>query len=171
MTMRTQTTLLLAMLGMAVAAAGEPVRAQDADTWKANAELGASVFFGASRQTAVLVRNRLEHDTQHLELAAGAAFDYGEAQDADGESFVNKRSWSTDFSADYLPGGRLSPFVFTTAEGSYERQIDLRVSGGAGGKYRFIDTERTRLDASVAALLERTSPRAPPDAIDWATSS
>jgi hypothetical protein len=148
--------VLLAAALLALPAAGH---AQTDRPWKYDAELGASVFFGASQQTAVLVRNRLDWSEDRLEFSANGGFDYGEARDMDGESFVAKRAWSVETSVDYLPGGRASPFVFGTAEGSLERQIDMRTSGGAGAKYRFIDTERTRLDASLAALLERTDPR------------
>ncbi|HSJ23939.1 MAG TPA: DUF481 domain-containing protein [Longimicrobiales bacterium] len=136
-----------------------PARAQDSRPWAYDAELGASVFFGASEQTAVLVRNRLEWSEDRLEFSLGGAFDYGEARDGDGDRFVAKRSWSAETSADYLPGGRASPFLFAGAEGSYERQIALRASGGAGAKYRFIESDAARVDFSLAALLERTEPR------------
>jgi hypothetical protein len=155
--MKPMTWVLAAALAAGTAAA--PLQAQTNRPWKYDAELGASMFFGASQQTAVLIRNRVDWSEDRLEFSAGGGFDYGEARDADGESFVNKRSWSVETSADYLPGGRASPFIFATSEGSYERQIDLRISGGAGGKYRFIDSDRARLDASLAALLERTDPR------------
>lgn len=46
-----------------------------------------------------------------------------------------------------------------TGEGSLKRQIDSRISGGAGGRYRFVETEQARLDLSLAALLERTDSR------------
>lgn len=140
-----------------------PLSAQETRPWKYDAELGASMFFGASQQTAVLIRNRLDWNGDRVEFSAGGGFDYGEAKDADGDSFVNKRSWTAETSLDYLPGGRASPFVFLTAEGSFERQIELRTSGGAGAKYRFIDSDATRLDVSVAALIERTDPRPQPD--------
>jgi hypothetical protein len=133
--------------------------AQDSRPWKYDGELGASVFFGASEQTAVLVRHRVEWSEDRLEFALGGGFDYGEARDADGDRFVAKRSWSAETSADYLPGGRMSPFIFGAAEGSFERQIALRASGGAGGKYRFVESEATRIDVSLAALVERTEPR------------
>jgi hypothetical protein len=145
---------------LAAGMATSPVAAQTDRPWKYDAEFGASVFFGASQQTAVLIRNRLDWSEDRLEFSAAGGFDYGEAKDRDGDRFVSKRSWIVETSGDYLPGGRASPFIFATAEGSYERQIDLRTSGGAGAKYRFIDSERTRLDASLAALLERTDPRA-----------
>jgi hypothetical protein len=160
--MKTAAATLAATIAATIAAgiAATPLYGQAERPWKFDAELGASVFFGASQQSAVLIRNRLDWSEDRLELSATGGFDYGEARDADGDSFVNKRSWTVETSADYLPGGRASPFIFATAEGSYERQIDLRTSGGAGVKYRFIDSERTRLDASVAALAERTDPRA-----------
>jgi hypothetical protein len=153
------TAAALATVCIALAAAA-PLHAQSGRPWKFDAELGASVFFGASQQTAVLIRNRLDWSEDHIEFSANGGFDYGEARDMDGESFVAKRAWSVETSVDYLPGGRASPFIFATSEGSLERQIDMRTSGGAGAKYRFIDTERTRLDASLAALMERTDPRA-----------
>lgn len=146
------------------------LHAQESRPWKYDAELGASVFFGASQQTAVLIRNRLDWNEDRIEFSAGGGFDYGEAKDGAGNSFVSKRSWTAETSLDYLPGGRASPFMFATAEGSFERQIALRTSGGAGGKYRFVDSEATRLDVSVAALLERTDPRPQPDVEHEVTS-
>ncbi|HWV58126.1 MAG TPA: DUF481 domain-containing protein [Longimicrobiales bacterium] len=152
---------LLACVTAALVCAATPALAQNADTFELDAELGASLFFGASSQAAVLVRSGLEWNSPSREFAASWGFDYGEAEDGDGNRFVNKRSWAFQTSADYLPGGRLSPFLFATAEGSYERQIDFRTSGGVGAKYRFVDNERTRVDFSLAALLERTDPRQP----------
>ena len=152
---------LVALAFTALFGAASPAVAQDGGTFELDAELGASLFFGASSQTAVLVRNGIEWNGPSREFAASWGFDYGEAEDGDGGRFVNKRSWTFQTSADYLPGGRLSPFIFATAEGSYERQIDFRTSGGAGAKYRFVDNEQTRVDFSLAALLERTDPRQP----------
>jgi hypothetical protein len=152
-------TAAAAAIMLAAAIPTAPLDAQTDRPWSFDGELGASMFYGASRQTAVLIRNRLDWSEDRLEFSAAGGFDYGEARDGDGESYVNKRSWTLETSADYLPGGRASPFLFVTAEGSLERQIDLRTSGGAGAKYRFVDTDRTRLDASMAALMERTAPR------------
>lgn len=137
-----------------------PVAAQDAERpWKLNGELGASVFFGASEQTAVLSRANYELTDPRWEFGIAGSFDYGEADDPDDGRFVNKRAWSAQMSTDYLPSGRFSPFVFLAAEGSLQRQIDTRASGGAGGRYRFVDGERSRIDLSLAALAERTDPR------------
>lgn len=147
-----------------------PLRAQDAGAWQLNAEFGASMFFGASEQAAALVRSGLEYVDPRVELGFSGGFDYGEAKDAEGSRYVSKRSWIFQTNADYLPEGRVSPFVFATAEGSLERQIDVRTSGGAGAKYRFVDNERSRVDFSLAALVERTNPRAVPGVDSEVTS-
>lgn len=135
--------------------------------WEWQGEVGASLFFGAAEQTAVTLRGTAERTSQLLELSLGSGFAYGEAQNPEtGESFVNKRSWSGDAALDYRPQSHFSPFVFGSAEGGLERQIDLRVSGGAGAKYRFVQSDRARLDLSLAALAERTDPRTAPGVDD-----
>lgn len=147
--------------------------AQEADDdgpWNWGSELGASLFFGAADQTAVTLGGSAEHTSEWLEWGLGAAFAYGEAQNPDTrQSFVNKRSWNANTSLDYRPQARVSPFVFVSGEGAFERQIDLRLSGGAGAKYHIVRNERSRLDVSLAALVERTDPRVPagePDEVE-----
>jgi hypothetical protein len=144
--------LLLAMM--------EPTPAQAQDrTWKLDAEVGASAFFGASQQTTVHTRGAWEWTTEVWEWSVGGAFDYGETRDPDRGRFVSKRAWTLAGAADYRPMSRFSPFVFASGEGSLKRQIDSRVSGGVGGRYRLIEDDRTRIDFSLAALLERTDSR------------
>jgi len=126
---------------------------------KLEGEIGASLSFGASEQAAVLSRGKLEHKGARWELSFSGSYDYGEAQDPDAGRFVNKRAWVSRLSVDHLPEGRFSPFVFGSAEGSLQRQIQTRASGGAGARYRFVDTDRSRIDLSIAALYERTKPR------------
>lgn len=136
--------------------------AQDEDkSWELGTEVGASVFFGASDQTAVLFRADYTLEGEHLEFNASGGFDYGEAEDESGTSFVNKRSWSLGSELDY-EAGDWAPFVFASGEGSFKRQIDLRLSGGAGTRYNFIRNDRTRFDISVAVLAERTDARVAP---------
>jgi hypothetical protein len=135
-------------------AAQSPVR-----PWKLEGELGAAVFFGASDQVAVLSRGKLEHKSSRWELSLSGSYDYGEAEDPDAGRFVNKRAWLSRISVDHMPQSRVSPFVFGSAEGSLQRQLDARASGGAGARLRFIDTNRSRVDVSIAALYERTIPR------------
>lgn len=127
--------------------------------WSIEGELGASVFFGASEQTAVLFGSAFEHEDDAWDVSLAGTFSYGEAQDQDGMSFVNNRSWTALGGLDY-EAGPWSPFFFGSAEGSFERAIDLRMSGGLGGRYNFVRNERSRLDLSLALTAEYTRPRA-----------
>lgn len=160
----------IALMMMIVAA--RPVAAQAADQrpWSFDAEVGASLLFGSTEQATVLSRARYELEVTRWELGVAGSYDYGETHDADDGRFVSKRAWSASLSADYMPDGRLSPFVYATAEGSLQRQIDSRVSSGVGGRYRFVDSENARVDFSLAALLERTAARDPGPDDDPVTS-
>ncbi len=130
-----------------------------AQTWAWEAEVGANLFFGNTEQKTVASRLGVERADSAFEVSGGFKFDYGEAQDKEGSSFVNRRSWVVDGALDYRPFAPLSPFAFVSAESSLESRIDRRYSGGAGGKYTFIRGEVDRLDVSLAALGERTTPR------------
>ena len=149
------------LLGSAV-----PVLAQEDEErhWRAEGELGASLFFGASEQSAILFRSALEHDDERWEVSFQGTYTYGEAQDQDGVSFVNNRSWTAVGALDY-EAGRWSPFFFGTSEGSFERAIDLRMSGGVGARYSFVETDDARLDLSLALTAEYTRPRAQEDEV------
>jgi hypothetical protein len=82
---------------------------------------------------------------------------------------VNKRAWLLGTELDYKMG-KWSPFLFVTGEGSLKQEIDLRLSGGAGARYTFVDDDRTKFDISVAALVERTDPRFVPGEPDEANT-
>lgn len=154
--------LTLALLPAALLAQDE----EDAP-WSVDGEIGASLFFGASEQTTLTLRSSASRESELLEFSFGTGFAYGEGQNpSTEESFVNKRSWTAQTALDYRPQAKVSPFVFASAEGSFERQIDSRVSGGAGAKYRFVNSETGKLDVSLAALIERTDPRATDDVED-----
>ncbi len=152
------------------AVAAAPVSAQERP-WSLQSELGVSIFYGASDQSAVTVATDYDYEAEWLEFASTFGFDYGEAQSPNGDQFVNKRAWSGGMTLDYQPATRFSPFAIVNAEGSLSRQIDRRLSGGFGAKVRFVDTERSKLDLSAAALLERTEPRTmagEPDVVETA---
>ena len=142
-----------------------PLTAQDPKPWQLEGELGASVFFGSSQQTAVLFRSGYTLESEHLEFNARATFDYGEAREEGGVSFVNKRGWSLGTELDY-EAGSWAPFVFVSGESSLKRKLDLRIEGGAGARYNLIDSDQTRFDLSLGLLAERTDPRAAPGAAD-----
>lgn len=146
----------LAALVMATGAAGQEAPAR---AWDFDGEIGASLLFGATEQATLLSRARYGLEVPSWELGLGGSFDYGEANEPEGGRFVSNRAWSLQGSADYQPEGTFSPFVFVTAQGSLQRQIDSRVSGGAGARLRFIDRDDARVDVSLAVLIERTDAR------------
>ncbi len=162
-----------------IALIAAPVAAQessDPDHWRVEGEVGASVFFGSTSQTAVNTRAALSTQELAQEFAVDGAFTYGEASTPEGERRVHKRSWKLGASLDALPEKRFSPFVFGRAEGSWEKRVDLRYNLGAGGKLSLVTSQQGRLDLSISVLAERTIPsdRAPDDVDDaldarWST--
>lgn len=156
---RRTATALLVLGGLTWGAV--PASAQDEEerAWSIEGEAGANVFFGASEQTTVLFRSGFEHQDDRWEVSLLGTFTYGEAENQDGVSSVNNRSWSGLAGLDY-EAGRWSPFFFGSAEGSFERAIDLRMSGGVGARYTFVEDDRSRVDFSLATTAEYTRPRA-----------
>lgn len=160
------TASAVAALGLAAGAvAGQDDETEQA-SWELEGEIGTSLYFGASDQTAFLINGETERSSDQVVFGAGAGFEYGEARVLEGEPYVNKRSWSSQLNLDYTPQSNINPYISLTAEGSFERRIDLRLSGGLGARYLFEQPAGSRLDLSLAALVERTDPRTPPDELD-----
>lgn len=122
-------------------------------------EVGANLAFGNAEQAVLLASVGVERGDSVFELSLRSLFAYGEASNAEGESFVNKRSWELSASGDYLPEARISPFAIGRLLSSFEKKIDRRWEAGAGAKYTFVDDDITRIDVSGALLAERTTPR------------
>lgn len=129
-------------------------------SYKVEAEAGASLFFGATSQTTVAFKGSADyHGWERFLLAGRAGYDYGESQDAEQVTFVNKRFWIAEASLDYLPGGSWSPFVSGVIESSLERLIDRRYGIGAGVRWTPIDGDGRKLDFGAGLKLESTTPR------------
>jgi hypothetical protein len=159
-------TVLVGALALSFAPATAQEDGAAGKSWELASELGASIFFGASDQTSILFKSDYKQSRDYFELALSGAFDYGEAQPEPGlPARVNQRAWGAGFELDYELGN-WAPFVYGNGEGSLQRQIDLRLAGGAGVRYRFIDTGRTQLNVSVAVQGERTNPREAPGVSD-----
>jgi len=134
----------------------------DSRRFRFETELGASFFFGNTEQVTFTNRSEASRADSVMELGLGWDVTYGEASDESGDTFVNRRSWATVGSLDFLPHSRLTPFLFGTMEASLQKRIDRRFSGGAGAKLTVIRTDTSLLDLSAAVLAERTRPRAEP---------
>lgn len=165
--------VMIALIASATAMPSDLLQAQD--DWTYEAELGASVDFGASRQYLVRTDGELARDAESWVLGFSYGFDYGEAAKPGEDPFVNRRSWNSGLSLDLFEQSRVSPFLFANGGGSFEKSIDLRVRSGAGFRYRFLNVDGSRddvrLDVSVAALLDWTDPRAPEDGDPESTST
>jgi hypothetical protein len=122
-------------------------------------ELGASMFFGNTEQVTFTNRSSFSQVDSTMEFSVNWNVTYGEATNEEGETFVNRRTWSAGSSLDFLPHSRVSPFLFGTVEYSLQKRIDQRFSGGAGGKLTLVRSTASLLDVSAAALVERTVPR------------
>jgi len=145
--------------------AASPVFAQEEEPpaveWSGEAEVGASVFFGASDQTTVAVALGLDRKGPRFQLENDLSYLYGEASNDVGETFVNKRFWSVGSNLDYRGFTWVNPYIFANALSSLEKAIKIRYSGGAGAKLTALDSEETKLSFAVAILGERTVERSP----------
>jgi hypothetical protein len=143
-------------------AASSPLAAQEEDgrPWSLKTEAGASLFFGASSQTAVLFRTEYGYESDRWEVTLNGGFDYAETERDDGIAFVSGRAWTSALELDY-DAGRWQPFAFVNGDGSLQRQLDLRLQTGLGVGYDFLETETATFDLSTAALIERIDPRVP----------
>ena len=135
----------------------QPVSGQDKN-WSARGELGASVFFGNTSQSAVTTGLFGEVGEGFLELSGRFGFAYGEATTTDGVRFVNKRAWDLSADLNLDPGTPLKGFFLGKIESAFEKKIDLRYHAGGGGKYQ-LDVGDTLLEWSLAVIAEKTVPR------------
>lgn len=147
---------------LALSTASTRASAQEAG-WDGEAEVGANVFFGNQDQSLVNARLELGHADSTWDLSGSSRYTFGKSTDAEGDSRLTHRSWNLGGTADHRPFAPVSYFAITGAESSFQREIDLRLSGGAGVKYTFVRSDASLLDASVALLAERTTFDAPPD--------
>ena len=136
-----------------------PASGQVERSWSAKTELGASVFFGNTSQTAVTTSFTGNVEGGNFDLAGRAGFAYGEASSADGATFVNKRVWDVAVNLNYDPGSALNGFVTGKVESILEKKIDLRYNAGAGARYELASEGDIRTETSLAVLAEKTIPR------------
>jgi len=124
--------------------------------WSVKTEIGASVFFGASDQTTITTKVGSVRESARTELEGDFSYLYGESTDDEGNTFVNKRSWSVGSTMNYRGFSRVNPYAFVSALSSLEKKIEVRYQGGAGAKFSALDSDVSRLDFAVAILAEET---------------
>ncbi|HEU4629868.1 MAG TPA: DUF481 domain-containing protein [Gemmatimonadaceae bacterium] len=124
--------------------------------WKRTLELAGSLFVGNKPQTVLTTRGKASHADSTFEMGADVRFTYGETSQEGGAREVSQRTWVASVNLDLWPYSAQSPFLLGTVESSFERRIDIRLSGGVGHKFTFVDTPRALANFSVAILAERS---------------
>ena len=109
---------------------------QEEKSWSVKTELGASVFFGNTSQSAVTTSISGDLERGVFDLVGRAGSVYGEASTDDGDTFVNKRAWDVGLDVKYDAGSALNGFVRDKVESILENKIYLRYNIGVGGRYQ-----------------------------------
>jgi hypothetical protein len=129
--------------------------------WSFESEVGASIFFGASDQITVATAAGLARRSSRFDLEGDLAYLYGEATNEEGNTFVNKRSWTLGSNLNYRGFTWVNPYIFGNVLSSLEKAIEIRYKGGAGGKVTILDSDVSRLNFGLAVLGEKTVERDP----------
>ncbi|HEX7120536.1 MAG TPA: DUF481 domain-containing protein [Longimicrobiales bacterium] len=141
---------MIALIGAARPAAAQgPNAEEDDDRWAAAAELSMTATSGNQDVTVLATGFTLRHLRQELfdfELKLQAR--YGSSR---GEQVVE--NYQGTFNLDFGPGHRWSPFIYSTAEHDPFKRLDVRVSSGAGAKYRLYRAENSGEASLSLAML------------------
>jgi hypothetical protein len=132
-----------------------PKQEEERSAWKRTLELAGSLFVGNKPQTVLTTRVKSSHADSTFEMGADVRFTYGETSQ-EGAREVSQRHWLGSVNLDLWPFAAQSPFVLGTIESSLERRIELRVSGGVGHKFTFVDNKQSLANFSIAILAERS---------------
>ena len=152
--------LVLLVAPLALAAGSSTLGAQEStppkkSKWKRTVELAGSLFIGNKPQTVLTTRGTASHRDSTFELSTDLRFTYGESN-RDGVREVSQRLWYGSASLDVWPHAGHSPFLLGTVESSFERRIDMRISGGVGHKMTFVSNDRALANLSIAMLGEHS---------------
>ncbi len=141
----------LVLLAACLAVAPSSAQEEEApDPWQVQLQLGLNGASGNSSFSILRVgvdAVRTETDDYELELAG--VYRYGT-----NEEDVIADDARASLKLDWRPQATWSPFVFAEGARDEIRNLDLRVSGGAGVKWAFLKGERAQASLSLAALAE-----------------
>ncbi|HET7275821.1 MAG TPA: DUF481 domain-containing protein [Longimicrobiaceae bacterium] len=134
----------------------EPSPVQEAETpepppdrWKISAEL--SVTDQTGNRTLRLLTGGLKFShLEQSEFKLDGSFQsrYGKSEDE-----VVTKNHRASLAFDFRPESTWSPFLFTEAERDEFKQLELRLSGGAGAKYTFYDPGAGSNEGSISMAL------------------
>jgi hypothetical protein len=132
------------------ATAEAPAPAGFLDLWDISAELSLTDQSGNRSLRLWTAGLKFAHRFQDdFRLEGAVSSRYGRSE---GELVARSHYGSLAF--DFRPRGTWSPFLFTDAEHDPFRRLDLRLSGGAGGKYTFYRLPRGDEASFSLALLQ-----------------
>lgn len=160
------------ILAAALAAGLAPLRGAAAQgaPWNRTVEANANLLFGAAKgRVASLSAGAAKADSA-VELRGEVRFTYADARDPQGVVSVTARASRLSLGADYRPYGRVSPFLFGTAESSLQQRVAHRYSGGLGAKIRILPPGDNEASVSLALLWEETRALHPAPGVDATVS-
>lgn len=129
--------------------ADSPVAAESVDRWAAAAEFSMTATSGNQEMTVLATGFTLRHLRRELfDFQLKVQARYGSSG---GEQVVE--NYHGTFNFDIGTRNRWSPFIYSTAEHDPFKRLDVRVSSGAGAKYRLYRSEdRGEASLSLAML-------------------
>ena len=134
--------------------------------WKATADVGANILYGASRSRVVSVALGGSRVDSIIELRSDVALTYADARVDDEPRRVTARSWRISMTADHTPRRRVSLFELGSVDASLQQRVDRRYALGAGGKVTYYRKGTDDVSTSLAVLWERTRALDPDSSTD-----
>jgi len=124
--------------------------AQTKSKWKTKISFGGSTYSGNVNKFDMKTEGSASHADSSYEFAAFYRGIYSENKHVE-----NNREISGGFSFDYRPENQVSPFGVISGYYNTYRNIDLRLTGLVGMKWKFFDNKKgTQLSISAAGLYE-----------------
>lgn len=157
-------TLALSLLALSV-----PLGAQQPG-WSGSAQGSGNALFGAAHTRLMAASLELGRADSTLQVRSSVQLSYGDDRNENDTRHVTARSTRTSLGLDLTPFARYSPFWFGTVESNLQQRIARRFDTGLGAKVTFARRDATKLDLSLAVLLERTRPLATDSTMPPATT-
>jgi len=125
--------LALCALALCVPLSAQGPAQAGGNAWRTQLDLGLNHASGNSSLTTLLAGISFRRlATEAVEFDVSASYRFGRAEDN-----TITDLFRTQLKFDIYPQAAWSPFLYASTERNPVRRIDLRMSGGAGGKYTF----------------------------------
>lgn len=128
--------------------------------WSGSAQGSGNALFGAAHTRLVAASLELGRADSTLQVRSSLQLSYGDDRNESDIRHVTARSTKASLGLDLTPFARYSPFWLGSVESNMQQRLARRFDAGLGGKVTFVRRDATKLDLSLAVLLERTRPLA-----------